>query len=88
VVQKSTAAALDFSAVTAQSARILKKLGKQLPGLSDSCLKASRMAWNWAKKNPRIIYDQQAMNKNFDIKITTGAYGDNTLWDEWFMGCI
>ena len=83
VVQKSTAAALDFTAVTAQSARILKKFDKQLPGLSDSCMKASERAWNWAIKNPRIIYDQQAMNKNYDIKITTGAYGDNTLWDEW-----
>ena len=83
VVQKSTAAALDFTAVTAQSARILKKFDKQLPGLSDSCMKASERAWNWSIKNPRIIYDQQAMNKNYDIKITTGAYGDNTLWDEW-----
>jgi endoglucanase len=83
VVQKSTAAALDFAAVTAQSARILKKFQKQLPGLSDSCLKASRRAWEWALKNPKNIYDQEAMNKNFEPKITTGAYGDNNLWDEW-----
>ena len=83
VVQKSTAAALDFAAVTAQSARILKKFQKQLPGLSDSCLKASQNAWNWAVKNPNVIYDQDGMNKKFEPAITTGAYGDNTLWDEW-----
>ncbi len=83
VVQKSTAAALDFAAVTAQSSRILRKFNKQLPGLSDSCSKASRLAWQWAVKNPNSIYDQGALNKVFEPKITTGAYGDNTLWDEW-----
>ena len=82
-VQKSTAATLDFAAVTAQSARILKKFEKQLPGLSDSCLKASIKAWAWAIKNPALVYDQDGMNKKYQPKITTGAYGDNTLWDEW-----
>lgn len=83
VVQKSTAAALDFAAVTAQSARIFKKFERQLPGLSDSCLKASKKAWAWALKNPAVIYGQDQMNKKFEPKITTGAYGDNSLWDEW-----
>ena len=35
VVQKSTAATLDFAAVAAQAARVLKKFK---PRLSDSCL--------------------------------------------------
>ena len=84
VVQKSTAATLDFAAVTAQAARILKKFNKQLPGLADSCIIASRKAWDWSMNNPAIFYDQETINKNFEPKITTGAYGDHRLEDEWF----
>lgn len=81
VVQKGTAAALDFAAVTAQAARILKKLN---PQLSDSCLKASKYAWQWAQKNPDVAYDQNEINKESEPKITTGGYGDKTFKDEWF----
>ncbi|RYZ46400.1 MAG: cellulase, partial [Chitinophagaceae bacterium] len=38
VVQKGTAAALDFTAVTAMAARILKPYAQSFPGLADSCL--------------------------------------------------
>lgn len=84
VVQKSTAATLDFAAVMAQASRIFKKFPKQVPGLSDSCLNAAEQAWQWAVKNPTVIYDQDEMNKTFSPKITTGAYGDKYLSDEWF----
>lgn len=84
VVQKSTAATLDFAAVAAQAGRVLKKFRNQLPGLSDSCIKASERAWKWAIKNPSVIYDQNYINKNFKPKITTGAYGDSDFGDEWF----
>ncbi|WP_423147105.1 glycoside hydrolase family 9 protein [Rubrolithibacter danxiaensis] len=84
LVQKSTAATLDFAAVTAQAARIFKQFEKQLPGLSDSCLKASQKAWNWARKNPALLYNQDELNEQFEPKITTGAYGDHHLNDEWF----
>ena len=83
-VQKGTAATLDFAAVTAQASRIFKKFNKQLPGLSDSCLKATRYAWKWALQNPALEYDQNAMNQKFEPKITTGAYGDKHFSDEWF----
>lgn len=84
VVQKGTAATLDFAAVTAQSARIFKMFSKQFPGLSDSCLKASAYAWQWAIKNPSVAYAQDEINKKFVPKITTGAYGDGHFEDEWF----
>ncbi len=84
VVQKGTAATLDFAAVMAQTARITKKFSKQLPGLSDSCLRAAEYAWQWAMKNPALAYNQDAMNKQYDPKITTGGYGDNRFGDEWF----
>ncbi len=83
VVQKSTAATLDFAAVTAQAARVFKLYNKELPGLADSCLSASRLAWNWAVGNPDVRYDQDQLNKRFSPPITTGAYGDRSLRDEW-----
>ena len=83
VVQKGTAATLDFAAVTAQSARILQKYKKPFPGLADSCLKASVKAWQWAQKNPEMAYNQDEINKNFTPKISTGGYGDRNFSDEW-----
>jgi endoglucanase len=84
VVQKGTAAALDFAAVTAQAVRILQRYKQQLPGLADSCLTASQKAWQWALKHPDAIYNQDANNKLYKPAITTGAYGDNSFADEWF----
>jgi len=84
VVQKSTAAALDFTAVMAQASRIFNKFTKNLPGLADSCLLAAKRSWGWALQNPNILYSQFTMNKKFEPPITTGDYGDRQLSDEWF----
>jgi len=82
VVQKGTAATLDFAAVTAKASRILNKYKKELPGLADSCLKASVKAWGWAQANPNMAYDQNKMNAQYTPKITTGGYGDRNFADE------
>nr|AGS52819.1 cellulose 1,4-beta-cellobiosidase [uncultured bacterium contig00009] len=84
VVQKGTAATLDFAAVMAQAARIYKKYPKVFPGLSDSFLEAAKKAWQWALKNPDMEYNQFAMNRNFKPEIQTGGYGDRRFTDEWF----
>ena len=84
VVQKGTAATLDFAAVMAQGSRIFKKYNKQYPGLADSLLHAAVYAWQWSQKNPAVEYNQNAINKQFEPKITTGAYGDRNFKDEWF----
>ncbi|MDR2919436.1 MAG: glycoside hydrolase family 9 protein [Tannerella sp.] len=84
VVQKSTAAALDFTAVMAQASRIYARYEKQLPGLADSCLQAAEKAWKWALLHPDLLYNQDAMNKQHEPAVVTGAYGDNQLSDEWF----
>jgi endoglucanase len=83
VVQKGTAATLDFAAVMAQAGRILGKFKSQ-HSLSDSCLAAAAAAWQWALKNPALVYDQTAMNRQYEPKITTGGYGDGEFKDEWF----
>jgi endoglucanase len=82
VVQKGTAATLDFAAVTAQAGRVFNKFKNVFPGLSDSCLKASEKAWDWAVKNPKVAYNQELMNKLFKPVINTGAYGDSDFSDE------
>lgn len=83
VVQKGTAATLDFAAVTAQASRILRAYQKPLPGLADSCLRASVAAWQWAQKNPAVVYSQREINAKYSPGITTGEYGDRSFDDEW-----
>ncbi len=82
VVQKGTAAALNFAAVMAQSARVFKRFESTLPGLGDSCLSASVKAWAWSKQNPNVEYDQRKMNAQFDPNVSTGGYGDTNFSDE------
>ncbi|MEJ7767669.1 MAG: glycoside hydrolase family 9 protein [Chitinophagaceae bacterium] len=83
VVQKGTGATLDFAAVTAQASRILSNYKRQLPGLSDSCIKAASSAWQWALVNPAKEYDQGAINQAHTPTISTGGYGDRDFSDEW-----
>ncbi|WP_184550749.1 glycoside hydrolase family 9 protein [Mucilaginibacter sp. FT3.2] len=82
VVQKGTAATLDFAAVMAQAATIFKQFPKQTPGLADSCIAAAKNAWSWAVKNPNVAYRQEENNIKFTPAITTGGYGDNNFTDE------
>jgi endoglucanase len=83
VVQKSTAATLDFVAVMAQSARVLRAFNNKVPGLADSCTRAALNGWKWSKSNPAELYNQDANNKKYEPKIVTGAYGDKDVSDEW-----
>ena len=82
VVQKSTGAALDLAAVTAQAARIFRGFDTALPGFADSCLQTSLAAWRWARANPSIFYTQSIVNLAFDPDISTGEYGDGNFSDE------
>lgn len=75
LVQKTTAATLDFAAVMAAASHVLARYEKQLPGLSATMLAAAESAWAWAKKNPAVIYKQPD-------DVHTGEYGDNHLDDE------
>lgn len=75
VVQKTTAAALDFAGVMATASRVLAQYETQLPGMSAKMLAAAESAWGWAVANPGITYKQPD-----DIK--TGEYRDGDLTDE------
>jgi len=78
VVMKSTAATLDFAAVMAKANRIFFKID---PNFANSCLVASKNAWNWAQKNPNVLYVQPK-------DISTGEYGDNKIEDEKYWAAI
>lgn len=82
VVQKTTTAALNLAAVAAQAYRVFRPFAKQVPGLADSCLNVAKLAWAWAEANPNVLYNQDALNKNFDPDVVTGAYGDRSAEDE------
>ncbi len=75
VVQKTTAAALDFAGVIAQASRVFAGFEAQRPGLSARMRAAAESAWVWAQAHPREIYQQPP-----DIR--TGGYGDAELSDE------
>ncbi|RZA36728.1 MAG: cellulase [Lysobacteraceae bacterium] len=75
VVQKTTAATLDFAAVMAAASRVLAPFDSQQPGRSGRYLAAAEQAWRWAEANPNVLYRQPA-------DIQTGAYGDEHVDDE------
>jgi endoglucanase len=78
IVLKSTAATLDFAAVTAMAARVFENdPHPELAALSSTCRKASEKAMKWAERNPDIIFHNPK-------DIHTGEYGDDRLSDEWF----
>jgi endoglucanase len=79
LVQKTTAAALNFAAVMAKASRVLSEFDsefdKEQPGKAALFRQQAVQAWQWASKNPAIYYQQPA-------DVSTGAYGDKNLADE------
>ncbi|MCY1720354.1 glycoside hydrolase family 9 protein [Prolixibacteraceae bacterium Z1-6] len=75
VVQKSTSATLDFAATMAYASRTFEQYN--MPNLANDMKISAEKAWQWATKNPDVLYNQPK-------DISTGGYGDNQLKDEWF----
>jgi endoglucanase len=75
VVQKTTAAALDFAAVMATASRVFSAFEAQRPGLAARTRAAALQAWAWAQANPAVVYRQPP-------DIHTGGYDDEKLADE------
>ncbi len=81
VVMKTTAATLDFAATMALAARIYA------PYDSAFCAQATEAAiraYAWAQAHPEVYYDQPKMNEEFKPEITTGAYDDFDVTDEFY----
>lgn len=81
VIMKSTAATLDFAATMAKAYRVYSRI-PEYKELADKMLRQAVNAYAWAEKNPKVLYQQEVMNKNFDPDVTTGTYGDNHVDDE------
>lgn len=82
VVMKSTAASLDFAATMAMASRVLAKSASQeLENLGKKCLAAAVNAFAWAKANPAIYYTNPS-------DISTGAYDDTEIKDEFFWATV
>lgn len=81
VVKKSTAAALNFAAVTATAARIFEDFESEIPGYSAKLIQASKYAYAWAKANPNNFFN----NPN---GVSTGEYGDSNLTDEFQWAAV
>ncbi|HEY0780130.1 MAG TPA: glycoside hydrolase family 9 protein, partial [Gemmatirosa sp.] len=82
VVQKSTAAALDFAATAAHAALVLRRFPAAPAGLADSLVREALAAWTWARRHPDATYDQDRMNAQFAPRVLTGTYGDGDVRDE------
>lgn len=85
VVLKTTAATLDFAATMALAARVYAPYD---PDFCAQAKEAAEMAFAWALEHPDIYYDQPALNEQFTPAITTGAYDDFDVHDEFYWAAI
>jgi endoglucanase len=76
VVQKTTAATLDFAATMAMASRMYVRYEAQRPGYAAQLRDAAQRAFVWAQRHPHAIYVQPA-------DVVTGKYDDEHLDDEW-----
>ena len=83
VVAKSTTATFDFAAVMAQSARLMEG-NRDYSEYANQAKAAAIKAYEWAKANPKALYMQEMMNKQYKPAISTGTYGDFSAQDEQF----
>ena len=81
VVMKTTAATLDFAATMAMAARVYAEFDLDF---SAQAKEAAVRAYAWAFEHPAVYYDQPAMNEEFKPEITTGAYDDFDVNDEFY----
>ena len=81
VVLKTTAATLDFAATMALAARVYAPYD---PEFCAQAKEAAELAYAWALEHPDIYYDQPALNEQFQPEITTGAYDDFDVLDEFY----
>ena len=88
VVLKTTAAALDFAATMALAARVYAPFEATYSCFVAQATDAAKRAYAWAEANPEVYYDQPKMNEQFKPEITTGAYDDFDVHDEFYWAAI
>ena len=73
-IEKSLTATLDFAAVMAQASRVYAKYDAEF---SKRMLKASEVAYYWAKRHPKALYKQPS-----DVQTGDYTYGEENGKDE------
>jgi endoglucanase len=73
-IEKSLTATLDFAAVMAQASRVYAKFDAEF---SKKMLKASEVAYYWAKRHPKALYKQPS-----DVETGNYTYGEENGKDE------
>jgi len=81
VIQKSTAATLDFAAVMAHAARIYDPFD---PVFAAKMREQAIKAWGWAMEHPDVLFTNPGDSGDDGPAISTGAYGDRSVQDEFF----
>ena len=87
VVQKTTAAALDFAATMAKASRIYSSFGCY-KDFANEARRQAKLAFDWALAHPDIYYRQNEMNSKFEPKVNTGAYDDHSVNDEFLWAAV
>lgn len=86
VVQKTTAAALDFAAVMATASRVYANYDANY---SATMLQAAKDAYVWAQNNPEIYYDQHDLDTYPLLDdVVTGEYEDFNVEDEFQWAAV
>lgn len=82
VITKTTAAALDFAAIMAVTARVYEPYW---PDVAAEAVEKAKSAYAWAKANPDIPFEKPSAEGDYP-RISTGSYGDSHFEDE-FAWC-
>lgn len=80
MMPKSTAATLNYAAVMAMAARVLKPWQQLLPGRLERYSQTALQAWHWAEANPRVQYLQpDGVNTGLYAQVNED-WQDERLW--------
>lgn len=80
VVQKSTAAALDYAATLALASRVIAQYEEQLPGRAAQYKASALKAWDWAVKNPNVLFEQPEGFRTGMYRLDADDYKDEWAW--------
>lgn len=85
VVNKGTAASLNFAAVMAKTSSMLQA---EDPLYAQKLLYRAKAAYNWALTHPNAEFKNPVSNSPKYPSIHTGEYGDNHFQDEFFWAGV
>lgn len=80
VVQKSTAAALDYAATLAVASRVIAQYEDHFPGRAEQYKASALKAWDWAVKNPNVLFEQPEGFNTGMYRLDGDDYKDEWAW--------